>query len=99
MGMDVLLDRPLISPTLVGRDATLAALLRHARSALAAAGGVLLISGEAGIGKSRLNATVSAALRGEQPQLRILTATCFEADRDYPYGPLAQFLGDALTAR
>jgi chromosomal replication initiation ATPase DnaA len=42
------------SPVLVGRDALLARAAQRIEAAAAGAGGLLLLAGEAGIGKTRL---------------------------------------------
>jgi class 3 adenylate cyclase/predicted ATPase len=55
---------------LVGRDEELDLLLRRWRQAKAGEGRVVLISGEPGIGKSRLSAALSQALQGE-PHTRL----------------------------
>ena len=66
---------------LIGRDGELAAL-----SALAA-GRVVVIEGEAGIGKTRL----AAQLRGES----VLAAQCHEQESGLPYAPVAELLRQA----
>src|SRR5215216_7667010 len=74
------------TPVVIGRDqelATLDALLDGGR-------GVLLISGEAGIGKSRLarEAVAHAAVRG----FRVLQGACFDRDQSLPYAPFLDLL-------
>jgi DNA-binding SARP family transcriptional activator len=61
-----------------------------ARAALAGDGGLVLVEGEAGIGKSRLLAEVCARLE----PARLGVGRCLDVDRDLPYVPLAAALRD-----
>ena len=74
----------------VGRDAELAALVRSLESAEATQGSVCLVSGEPGIGKSRLvdEAVAHARDRG----LRVLRGRCWEAGGAPGYWPWVQLL-------
>ncbi|MGH2614725.1 MAG: ATP-binding protein, partial [Thermomicrobiales bacterium] len=82
--------KAIISPILVGRDAQRESLERALDGIAAGQGQTILISGEAGIGKSRLiaEAKSSAARRG----FTLLEGHCFEPDRSLPYAPLADLL-------
>ncbi|MBX3001727.1 MAG: AAA family ATPase [Caldilineaceae bacterium] len=86
------LDRAIISPILVGRAREVAQLEAAARTVQQGTGQLVLLAGEAGIGKSRLVAEVrrEAALEG----WTILAGNCFERDALFPYAPLI----DALRA-
>jgi DNA-binding CsgD family transcriptional regulator len=75
-----------VSPILVGRAAHVAAFAGVLERAAGGAGGVVLVSGEAGIGKSRLVATAAGEAR--ERGFLVLQGTCFEADRSLPYAPL-----------
>lgn len=88
-------DQSVVCPVIIGRDAPLAAGLHVLEQAREALGGTLLVSGEAGIGKSRLvRALVEAA---HQQRFVILQGACFEADRTLPYAPILDLIR-ALTA-
>ncbi|HEX6676745.1 MAG TPA: AAA family ATPase [Actinomycetes bacterium] len=63
------------TPSLVGRDAELARLRQAAAAAAAGSGGLVLVTGEAGIGKTSL---IDAALRGTRPPLPAAWGTCRE---------------------
>jgi predicted ATPase len=79
-------DRTVICPVLVGRQGALDAadmLLERARKG---AGRVLLIAGEAGIGKSRL--LRETAVRAREQGFVALRGACFENDRAVPLAPL-----------
>lgn len=93
----MLLDGPLSSPTTYGREGILAAALGRARSALAGTPQTIVLSGEAGIGKTRVVTELLRQLNDTPagPRLRILSASCFEADHDIPYGPIVDLLGAA----
>ena len=81
---------PLICPVLIGRAPFLAALQRAIARARDGAGQVVLVSGDAGIGKSRL---VSEVLSPATTQhALVLRAQCFEADRAVPYAPVIEAL-------
>lgn len=79
-----------ICPTLIGRAEQMNLLLElnsrvsHGHSQLA------LITGEAGVGKSRLVAelTTVAAQRG----VNVVQGRCFEQDRSFPYAPVIDLL-------
>lgn len=81
---------PLVSPVMIGRDVHLSALRRGIDAAEAGAGQVILVAGEAGIGKSRLVGEAVAYARDRG--LRVLTGQCFAADRAAPYAPLRDLL-------
>ena len=84
------LDSPLSCPVVVGRTMPLDTLERLVREALAGRGAALLISGEAGIGKTRL--VHEACARAEALGLRVLVGASFEADRAVAYAPLVDLL-------
>jgi DNA-binding CsgD family transcriptional regulator/tetratricopeptide (TPR) repeat protein len=75
-------------PRFVGRDQEMAALDR----ALTAAPAVILVEGEAGIGKSRLITEYLAAGPGER--LRVLRAACLPFRPPHTLGPLVDALRD-----
>src|SRR5713226_8266355 len=88
--MQLAFSSPVVCPTLIGRTAELSALRLLIERAKGGKGGVALLSGEAGIGKSRLVAEVKthAARKGFLP----LQGNCFQADRAFPYAPLVDLL-------
>ncbi|ACZ87107.1 helix-turn-helix transcriptional regulator [Streptosporangium roseum] len=75
-----------VSPVLVGRDAELARLA----AAVAARPSVVVVEGEAGIGKSRLVAELAA--RPEMAGLRFLSGGCSQIREPFPLGPLVEAL-------
>jgi DNA-binding CsgD family transcriptional regulator len=89
------LDTPVICPTLVGRSTHLAALQAIMAKACAGQGRLVLLSGEAGIGKSRLAAEVKAQALAQGFDL--LEGRCFESDRATPYAPLRDVLRTFLA--
>ncbi|HLY31771.1 MAG TPA: AAA family ATPase, partial [Ktedonobacterales bacterium] len=92
--MAIPLNQPILCPILIGRQSELGvlrALIEQARDQTRSAPGrMILISGEAGIGKSRLSAEAKAYAR-EQGFL-VLQGACFPTDRSYPYGSLLDLL-------
>ena len=87
----------LLCPVLIGRDAETARL----RSALAAAqdgaGGVMFLTGEAGIGKSRLASELAAEARARGAT--VLAGRAVPASASIPYRPLTEALLQALRER
>lgn len=74
------------SPRLIGRQTQLKSLDELLRHTLAPRGSVVLVTGEAGIGKSSV--VYEAKTRAEARGFRTLEADCFEPDRIVPYGPI-----------
>ena len=89
-------NRPLVCPTIVGRAnelATLHAILDevgHGHSR------VVLLSGEAGIGKSRLVAEAKSYATARD--FLLLQGLCFPTDHSSPYAPLLDLLRSHLAA-
>src|SRR5689334_17400884 len=73
-------------PVLVGRDAPMTTVLNTLERAHEARGGTLLVSGEAGIGKSRIVRAVTEQARAMG--FAVVQGACFEADRAMPYAPI-----------
>ena len=67
-------------PPLVGRDAELARVVLVRDRALAGTGRVLLVMGEAGIGKTRLVEELVAPVRGHA---RVIVGHCYASDGDF----------------
>src|SRR3954469_20378290 len=80
-----------VSPVLVGREAELAALMAAFGAAAAAEPGVVLVGGEAGVGKTRL--VEEAADRVRLTGARVLVGGCVELGGEgLPFMPLADAL-------
>jgi predicted ATPase/DNA-binding CsgD family transcriptional regulator len=88
--MTIAVEKPIICPVLVGRDHHVAALRHLLNQTSSGQGQMLLLCGEAGIGKSRLVAelTTSATAQG----FHVLEGKCFPTDLTCPYAPLLDLL-------
>ena len=75
---------------LVGRDAEFAALQRGVEEAIEGRAGLFLVTGEAGMGKSRL--VESAASFARSRGVRVVSGRCWEAVDAPPYWPWIQVL-------
>jgi DNA-binding CsgD family transcriptional regulator len=85
-------DKLIISPVLVGRAREVDTLESTLRTAQQGVGQVVLLAGEAGMGKSRLVAEIRQ--HALAAQFTILEGQCFERDLGFPFAPLI----DALRA-
>ncbi|HET8628379.1 MAG TPA: AAA family ATPase, partial [Thermomicrobiales bacterium] len=84
------------APALVGRDRELAALRGWLAAALAGRGRLVLVGGEAGIGKTALAEALcqEAAVQGAL----VLVGRCYDLSETPPYGPWAEALARAPHA-
>jgi DNA-binding NarL/FixJ family response regulator len=83
-------DKSVISPILIGRTRQLDSIIQRLEASRGHSGAVILISGEAGIGKSRL---VSETKRyAARAAFTVLQGNCFEPDRALPYAPFLDLL-------
>ncbi|HUC57530.1 MAG TPA: ATP-binding protein, partial [Streptosporangiaceae bacterium] len=80
---------------LVGRDAELSRLLALLDAAAGSQPVVTLISGDAGVGKTRLVSELAA--RARDRGFTVLSGRCAEIGGAVPYLPLADALRDATT--
>jgi hypothetical protein len=85
-------DKLIISPILVGRSREIAVVEKSLRAVEQGVGQVVLLSGEAGVGKSRHAAEICRHALAQE--FILLEGHCFERDLVYPYAPLI----DALLA-
>jgi DNA-binding CsgD family transcriptional regulator len=81
----------LVSPLLVGRESEFELLTAALESALAGEPGVVIVEGEAGVGKSRLIADLGAEAKSEGA--RVLIGSCVElGGRAVSFAPLVEVL-------
>ncbi|RAQ94173.1 helix-turn-helix transcriptional regulator [Thermogemmatispora tikiterensis] len=86
-------NQPIRSPVLIGREresALLGALIERVKQRH---GQTLLLSGEAGIGKSRLLA--EGKRQADEQGFLVLQGACFPPDRTSPYAPLLDLLSSS----
>jgi DNA-binding SARP family transcriptional activator/tetratricopeptide (TPR) repeat protein len=83
------------APGLVGREAETARLRDAWRDAVGGHGTVVLISGEAGIGKTRLADEIAAGARATG---RVLATRCYEAERSLFLQPVVEALTGLVVA-
>jgi DNA-binding NarL/FixJ family response regulator len=80
----------------VERDRELERIVAALGQAMGGAGGVLLVEGPAGIGKTTLG--LAAADEARSRGIRVLRAAGRELERDFPYGVVRQLLDPVLRA-
>lgn len=83
-------------PTLIGRTHDLAALHLLVEGVKSRQGHAALVSGEAGIGKSRLVTEVKTYATNQG--FLLLQGNCFQTDRSFPYAPLRDLLRTHLMS-
>src|SRR5258708_32286731 len=83
-------NQSVVCPVLIGRSTDCAALFRCIEHTQSGGGQAVALSGEAGIGKSRLIAETRA--RATQLGMLVLQGNCFEPDHALPYAPLLDML-------
>src|SRR5947209_4984272 len=88
--MELSRNKPIVCPVLIGRAADLTALHVLIDQAKRGEGQVAMISGEAGIGKSRLVAEGKSYAIAQG--FRLLQGNCFPGDISCPYAPLLDLL-------
>ncbi len=93
--MTIPFHQSVVCPILIGRNAELTALQECLEAAARGQGGVVLLSGEAGIGKARLVAELRRS--AETFDFQPLAGQCFPTDRACPYAPLLDLLGTFLA--
>jgi len=82
-------------PVLVGRDLELSDLEDALLSALRGEGGLIIVGGEAGMGKSRLASELSE--RANRLGCTVLAGACSEAELALPYLPFLEAIGNQLS--
>ena len=93
--MQIPLNKPVVCPVLIGRTPDLAALHMLIDSTKSGWGQVALLSGEAGIGKSRLAKEAKAYATAQD--FRVVQGNCFPTDLSCPYASLLDLLRTLLA--
>ena len=91
--MSRVFNKPVSSPVLIGRQVEVASLHALINQARKGHGQMVLLSGEAGIGKSRLAAEVKT--QAQAHGFLVLQGNCFPTDRSTPYAPLLDLFGSS----
>jgi len=93
--MVITFETPVVCPVVIGRTTELTGLRSLLERAKSGVGQVMVLSGEAGIGKSRLVAETKAVATAEG--FLVLQGSCFPTDRSCPYAPLLDLLRSFLA--
>ncbi|MFN8536853.1 MAG: ATP-binding protein [Thermomicrobiales bacterium] len=87
--------RPTSNPSLVGRSREIATLRAALTSALAGRGSLVLIGGEAGLGKTALAEALCHEATGRD--VLVLAGRCYDLSETPPYGPWRELFDRAPT--
>jgi DNA-binding CsgD family transcriptional regulator len=96
-GMELPINKAVICPTIVGRESELAALQTIVSEVEGGHSHLLLLSGEAGIGKSRLVAALVADAHSRG--FGVLQGNCYGRDRTSPYAPVLDLIRSFLAGQ
>src|SRR5271157_5721117 len=95
--MELPINKAVICPTIVGRESELAALQTIVSEVEGGHSHLILLSGEAGIGKSRLVAALVADAHSRG--FSVLQGNCFQRDRTSPYAPVLDLIRSFLAGQ
>jgi len=84
-----------VCPAFIGRESELSVLEDSLLSAIRGEGGVVVLGGEAGMGKSRL--VRELANRAERLGCVVMSGACSDAELSLPYLPFLEAIGNYLT--
>jgi class 3 adenylate cyclase len=84
-----------LCPIVVGRESELSSLEDALLAALRGDGGVVIIGGEAGMGKTRL--VTELVNRAQRLRCAVMSGACSEAELSLPYLPFLEAIGNRLT--
>ena len=84
-----------LCPSLIGREFELSTLEDALLSALRGDGGVVIVGGEAGMGKTRLVNELTT--RANRLRCAVMAGVCSEAELSLPYLPFLEAIGNRLT--
>src|ERR1700730_3039196 len=84
-----------LCPTLVGRETELSSLEDALLAALRGDGGLVILGGEAGMGKTRLVGELTS--RALRLRCAVMSGACSEAELSLPYLPFLEAVGNRLT--
>lgn len=87
--------RDVLCPVMVARDQEMSALEDALLASLRGEGGVILLGGEAGMGKSRLATELSQ--RAARLSCTVMSGACSEAELSLPYLPFLEAIGNHLS--
>ncbi len=93
--MDLPIKKAVICPTIVGRASELAAFRAIVNEVESGHSHLLLLSGEAGIGKSRLVAALEDDVHSKG--FLVLQGNCYGRDRTSPYAPVLDLIRSLLA--
>jgi predicted ATPase len=91
------LEAAIVCPTTIGREPQQARLSRVVDQLVDGHGNTVVLTGEAGIGKTRLVAQARTVALARD--VRVLQGSAFELDRAVPYGPITDLFRAYLSAR
>ncbi|TMC96802.1 MAG: LuxR family transcriptional regulator, partial [Chloroflexi bacterium] len=84
-----------LCPTTIGRESEVSSLEDALLAALRGDGGVVILGGEAGMGKTRLVSELIA--RAQRLHCAVMSGACSEAELSLPYLPFLEAIGNRLT--
>jgi DNA-binding NarL/FixJ family response regulator len=93
------LEANVLCPRLIGREAHLDQFERVLAAAADGTGAAIAISGEAGVGKTRLTAELRAMAAGYEPAFDVASGSCFEFDTATPYAPIVDMLRSCMLQK
>ena len=93
--MVIPLNKPVVCPVVIGRTTELTAIHELIESTKSGQGQVALLSGEAGIGKSRL--VKEAKAYATSLNFRVVQGNCFPTDLSCPYAPILDLIRTLLA--
>lgn len=91
--------QPETATHLIGRQTEIDVIQQHIDATVTGAGSLLLFSGEAGVGKSRLVTELVERFQSSSPSSHVLTGNCFEGDHRLAYAPILDLLRSYLMTR